>query len=186
MTSEPPPITRLALIVMGVAGCGKSTLGAALAAALELRFVDGDDLHSRTAIEKMRRGAPLNDDDRLPWLDAIAAALADSARDPRGMVIACSALRRGYRDRLRRVPDLRFIFLDADPALIEQRMRERQHHFMPLALIASQFATLERPDDTEGDVLTLAAQLPLADMVQRILSALAAPGGFSRRDQPVA
>jgi gluconokinase len=131
------------LVVMGVAGCGKSSLGAAVARALELPLIEGDDHHSAASREKMRAGTALTDDDRAAWL----ARLADEiAARPDGCVLTCSALRRTYRERLRRaVPGLRFVFLDISPEVALQRVQERSSHFFSASLVESQFATLESP-----------------------------------------
>ncbi len=157
-----------ALIVMGVSGSGKTTLAQALARAMDLDFVEGDQLHSAANIAKMRRGEPLDDHDRAPWLAAIGRRLTDAQRYRRGAVISCSTLKVTYRTALRVDSSVRFIFLDADRDLIEQRLAHRQGHFMPSALIASQFDTLERPRPDESDVLTLAADLPLEDLARRV------------------
>jgi carbohydrate kinase (thermoresistant glucokinase family) len=149
------------IVVMGVTGSGKSSFGSALARTLACDFVDGDDLHPAANIEKMREGRPLDDADRAPWLRAIAAELADHDSHPAGVVVACSALKRMYRDALRSVKGVQFVFLNADRALIEQRFKTRTGHFMPGTLIASQFAALERPPATESDVLTVDAALPV-------------------------
>jgi gluconokinase len=165
--------SRLAVVVMGVSASGKSTFGAALARVLSLPFVEGDELHSRHNIEKMSRGEPLTDDDRVPWLAAIASLLADEVRYPRGVVIACSALKAGYRDGLRAASSsVRFVFLDASPELIVSRMAARHRHFMPPALAASQFAALERPTSTDADSSTLDASLPIAALVDAARRAL--------------
>ena len=158
---------------MGVSGCGKTTLGEALVQALGLPFFDGDDFHSPQARAKMTAGTPLDDDDRAPWLERIGAELADARKHPRGAVIACSALRRAYRDRLRAAvgADLRFVFLDGDKALMRQRVASRPGHYMPASLIDSQFATLERPVG-EPDVLTLPAASRGADQLAQALRGL--------------
>ncbi len=158
---------------MGVSASGKSTVGGALARALSLPFVEGDELHSRHNIEKMSRGEPLTDEDRAPWLEAIASLLGDEARYPRGVVIACSALKASYRDELRAASDaVTFVFLDASPELITSRMAARRHHFMPPALEASQFAALEPPASTDPDVITLDAALPVEALVTATRRAL--------------
>jgi gluconokinase len=164
---------RIAVVVMGVSASGKSTVGAALARALSLPFVEGDELHSRHNIEKMSRGEPLTDEDRAPWLDAIASLLGDEARYPRGVVLACSALKTAYRDQLRAAsPAVRFVFLDASPELIGARMAARRHHFMPPGLEASQFAALQRPAPTEPEVIILDAALPIEALVEAARRAL--------------
>ena len=149
---------RVAIVVMGVAGSGKTTAGRALSKALGAQFIDGDGLHSPEARAKMARGIPLDDEDRAPWLDRIGAVLADEGRHPLGSIIACSALRCAYRDRLRaRVgSSLRFLFLKGDRALMRERVARRHGHYMPASLIDSQFAALETPE-AEPDVITLAA-----------------------------
>lgn len=141
------------LVVMGVSGCGKSTVAAALAAALDARFLDGDDFHPEANIAKMRGGTPLSDADRWPWLDRLGQALA--AGEGRA-VAACSALRRAYRDRLRAAAGepVRFLHLAAPEAVIAARLAARAGHFMPPALLASQFASLEPPGPDE-DAVTL-------------------------------
>jgi gluconokinase len=158
---------RLPIVVMGVSASGKSTVGAALARALALPFVDGDGLHTRHNIDKMSRGEPLTDEDRAPWLAAIAAVLADEARYPSGVVVACSALKSSYRRRLRAASAaVRVVFLDASPELIAARMAARRNHFMPATLAASQFAALERPDPTDPGVVRLDAALPVEALVE--------------------
>lgn len=163
---------RLAVVVMGVSGSGKTTLGAALGRALHLEFVDGDDLHPPHNLAKMRSGRPLDDDDRRPWLEAVAAVLADDAGFAAGVVVACSSLRRAYRERLRRAAPVRFVFLDADRPLIEGRFAGRRDHVLPRELIASQFLALERPAASEADVLTLDAAAPLESAVQAVVEFL--------------
>ncbi|MGD0719746.1 MAG: gluconokinase [Roseiarcus sp.] len=165
---------RLALVVMGVSGSGKTTVGLAIAQATGASFVDGDDLHDAAARAKMTRGVPLDDADRAPWLDRIGALLADAAAHPAGAIVACSALRRAYRDRLRaRVgPALRFLFLNGDKALMRARVAGRERHFMPASLIDSQFATLESPE-AELDVVTLAANADLAQALPGVIERLA-------------
>lgn len=161
-----------AIVVMGVSGSGKSALAAAVGAALGLRVIDGDDLHSPASVAKMRAGIALADDDRWPWLDRIGEALAGPGP---GTVVSCSALRRAYRDRLRAArPGLRFLFLDGDPAVIEARMRARRGHYMPPALLASQLATLERPAADEPDVLRIDLAPPLDAVVRAACAALGA------------
>jgi len=134
---------------MGVAGCGKSLYGAELADRLNAAFIDGDDFHLPANIAKMSAGIPLTDDDRWPWLDAVAAQMIA----PSGIVFtACSALRKSYREYLasRAGMPVHFIYLDADRALMAKRIAARKGHFMSPALIDSQFATLEVPDDKEA------------------------------------
>ena len=147
---------RISVVVMGVSGCGKSTVAQQLALALGLDFADGDDLHSISNVAKMRDGTPLTDADRWPWLDRVGQRLADVQKSPAGVAMACSALRRSYRDRIRAATSgVRFVLLDGSAALIEARLAQRTGHYMPAGLLASQFAALEPPAADEGDVYTL-------------------------------
>lgn len=147
------------LIVMGVAGCGKSSLGAALAQSMGVALVEGDDFHSDASREKMHRGIALTDEDRAGWLDALAGQLKTH---PAGVVLTCSALKQRYRDRLRAAcADVCFVFLDIPMALAEARVAARgQSHFFSTSLVQSQFATLELPVGEPG-VLQLDASLSL-------------------------
>ncbi|TFD75878.1 gluconokinase [Cryobacterium psychrophilum] len=129
---------------MGVQGCGKSTVGQRLGDALGMRFADGDDLHSAEARAKMAAGHPLIDADRIPWLTLIAHTIAESVANGEPNVVACSALKRSYRDLLRSiVPTLVFVELFGDQALVAERLTHRNHEYMPAALIDSQFAALQ-------------------------------------------
>lgn len=174
--SQLPFDGRVAIIVMGVAGSGKTTVGRALSKALGVPFIDGDDLHAAAARAKMAQGIALDDMDRMPWLDRIGAALADEARYPQGAVVACSALRGIYRDRLRtRVgPQLRFLFLQGDKALMRQRVARRKGHYMPVSLIDSQFAALE-PPEAESDVVTMAADAHIEKVLPGVIRDLLRP-----------
>ena len=165
---------------MGVSGCGKSSVGMDLAARLGLEFVDGDDLHPPGNVRKMRLGEPLEDADRWPWLDRCGATLIQAEA---GLVLACSALRRCYRDRLRltsRRPNLRFVCLATDPATLRSRMVQREGHFMPPSLLNSQLAALEPPEHDEN-ALTLNAARPLTDIVSEIVTALDAGDWHKQR-----
>jgi gluconokinase len=136
------------IVVMGVSGSGKSTVGAALAQRLRVPFADADDFHPLANVAKMTSGQPLNDDDRYPWLEAIGNWLAEHCES--GGVMSCSALKRKYRDQLRRYcADVVFLHLTGTPEVISRRQASRPGHFMPASLLASQFATLEplRPDE---------------------------------------
>ena len=157
---------RVTVVVMGVSGCGKSTVAQQLAQALGLDFVDGDDLHSEHNVAKMRDGTPLTDADRWPWLDRVGKRLADARCSPAGVAMACSALRRSYRDRIRAAaPGVRFVLLDGSAALIEARLAQRTGHYMPADLLASQFAALERPTADEADVHTLSIDAAVPALV---------------------
>jgi gluconokinase len=135
---------------MGVAGSGKSTIGAAFARALDVEFVEGDDYHPPENVERMAAGVPLTDEDRAGWLRALARRLREAAGAGAGLVMTCSALKRSYRDVLRAgAPDVRFVFLRGPRALIAERLASRRGHFMPASLLDSQFATLEEPSPDE-------------------------------------
>lgn len=132
------------IVVMGVAGCGKTTVGQMLATQLGGEFLDGDGLHSEANIAKMSAGTPLNDSDRKPWLEEIGAELARAAANGRTLVIGCSALKRHYRDIIRsKEPLTAFVHLHGNQELLAQRLLERPGHFMPASLLESQLDTLE-------------------------------------------
>lgn len=136
----------MVVILMGVSGAGKTTIGRMLACALGWDFHDGDDLHSAANREKMSSGAALSDADRQPWLAAISALIAGYLARGQSAVIACSALKRAYREILRGDPaSVKFVWLDGEPELIAGRIAARRGHFMPPELLASQFADLEAP-----------------------------------------
>ena len=154
------------IVVMGVSGCGKSSLGAALAADLALPLIEGDDFHPPANVAKMSAGVALTDADRVGWLDTLGRAMADA---PSGAVLTCSALKRGYRTQLRNaVPDLRFVFLALARDEAERRVAARAaQHMFPASLVADQFATLESPVGEPG-VLEVQATAPLADSVAQV------------------
>lgn len=163
---------------MGVSGCGKSTVAEAIASALGLACIDGDDLHAPESVAKMRAGTPLGDDDRWPWLDRIGARLGGAGAAPAGVVVACSALRRAYRDRLRAsAPGVQFVFLDGSPDLIRARMQARSGHYMPAGLLDSQLRTLERPTPDEAGVVTVDIDAPTATVALRAVAALRRASG---------
>jgi gluconokinase len=152
-------------VVMGVAGCGKSSLAARWAEQAGLPLIEGDDHHSPASRDKMQRGIALTDADRAGWLDRLGAALQSH---PTGAVLSCSALKRAYRERLRAaVPDLRFVFLAIDRDTALQRVASRSAHFFSATLIDDQFATLEPPTGEAG-VLALDATLPIDDLCRRV------------------
>ncbi|HLI58231.1 MAG TPA: gluconokinase [Solirubrobacteraceae bacterium] len=162
------PIGRL--VVMGVSGAGKTTVGEALAAAAHVPFVDGDDLHPEANVRKMASGTPLTDADRAPWLARVGEVLSSAS----GIVVTCSALRRVYRDAIRRTaPDAVFVQLDVDPGELDARMRARRHHYMPASLLPSQLATLE-PLGADEPGVVVDASGPPADVVARVRAALSA------------
>jgi gluconokinase len=160
-----------AIVVMGVAGAGKTSVGERLAAHLGVPFRDSDEFHPAANVAKMSAGIPLNDDDRWPWLDAIGTALHDAGPD--GIVIACSALKRIYRERIAKAADrpVRFVFLDGSLATLRQRIGARRGHFMPPSLLDSQLATLERPAADEPAV-TVSIEPPLEQVVETAISRL--------------
>jgi carbohydrate kinase (thermoresistant glucokinase family) len=162
------------VVVMGVSGCGKTTVGRLLARHLEVPFIEGDELHPPRNVELMAAGIALTDEDRAGWLDAVAAELA---RRPEGAVASCSALRRRYRDRLRRVvPALRFVHLRGDRAVLEERLAQRLGHYMPPTLLESQLQTLEPPSADEQPLELDITELPeaLAQRAAQFLGALTA------------
>jgi gluconokinase len=158
--------------MMGVSGCGKSTLGSHLASTLNWPFQEGDALHPLANIAKMAAGQPLDDSDRGPWLSAVGAWIDERRAAGEAGVVACSALKRAYRDRLRGGrPHVRMVFVEGSPDLIARRLAARSDHFMPASLLASQFAALETPGPDEG-VFTLDAGLEVEDQVARVIGAL--------------
>jgi gluconokinase len=160
-----------AVVVMGVAGSGKSVVGAALAEALGIRFIEGDRLHPPENVARMASGLPLTDTDRQGWLDIIGKEIASAASRGEGAVAACSALKRAYRDRLRRhCATIAFVYLQIDPSTARQRVSGRKGHFMPASLVESQFADLEPPTADEG-ILTLDASRPVAELVSTAAAA---------------
>lgn len=170
-----------AIIIMGVSGSGKSTIGVLLAERLGWPFADADGFHPPENVAKMAAGTPLTDADRWPWLDAIAAHIGATRGTGQPVVVACSALRRAYRERLRAGHgDLIFLHLAGAPEVIAARQAARQGHFMPPSLMASQFATLEDTGD-EPDAVAVS----VADTPQSVVdAAMAALGRFGLRAGP--
>jgi len=162
----------LTVVVMGVSGCGKSTVGRSLADELGATFLDADDFHPPANVERMRSGIALTDAERAGWLDALAARLAQARTAQEPVVLACSALKRSYRDALRRrAPALTLVHLTGSPALLAERITARSGHYMPPTLLPSQLATLETPADDEG-AITLDVAAPTDDLIAVILRAL--------------
>lgn len=159
---------RMIIIVMGVAGAGKTTIGRSLAAALRWRFCDADTFHSAANIDKLRRGLPLTDEDRAPWLAEIHAAMGRWIQRGEPVVLACSLLKASYRDRVLTGyrDQTKLVYLKAGPRLLQQRLVHRTGHFMGDALLASQLATLEEP----SDALTVDAGQTPDDIVAQIRS----------------
>ena len=161
-------LAKPVLVVMGVAGCGKSTLGLALADRLGWTFKDGDDLHTPAAVAKMRAGQPLGDLDRAPWLRAVEAWIDACLEQDGGGVITCSALKWAYRDGLAAGrPWVKFVFIELSPEAAAERIGNRRDHFFPPSLLASQFAALEPPADDES-VIRVDGTLPIATMVDEV------------------
>lgn len=157
------------VVVMGVAGAGKTTVGTALAARLGAPYADADDFHPAANVAKMRAGVPLDDEDRRPWLAAVGAWLTAQAS---GGVVSCSALRRDYRDALREhAPRARFVHLDGAAAVVAQRVAARTDHFMPPSLVASQVALLE-PLGSDEDGLTVPLDWPVERILTHLLDTL--------------
>ena len=159
-------------VVMGVSGCGKSTVGVQLAASLGVRFLEGDSLHPPRNVARMAAGFALSDEDREGWLQALAERIRQARIAGRGLVLSCSALKRSYRDILREgASDLQFVYLYGDQELLTARMAARTGHYMPMSLLASQLSTLEAPDNSENaqhfDVVR-----PPADIVASLMAAL--------------
>ncbi|NMM78423.1 carbohydrate kinase [Acidovorax sp. SRB_14] len=170
MDSAISPFRFPALVVMGVSGCGKSSVGASCARALGWRLHEGDIYHSPESIAKMRAGTPLTDTDRSGWLDCLANLLARTPPAGPGVVLTCSALRRRYRDRLRQaLPGLGFVFLQLDYAQALARVQARPGHFFSPTLVADQFATLESPAD-EPCVLALDALRPVPELSAQVVA----------------
>lgn len=159
-TDEP-----IRLVVMGVAGSGKTTIGLRLADALDVEYVEADDAHPPANVEKMAAGIPLTDADRQPWLETLASRLAARTR----VVVSCSALKRSYRDLLREAGQVTFVYLDLPPAVARHRAGDRTDHFMGPDMIDSQFDTLEPPTDDETDVVTVDATATPAEIVATIV-----------------
>ncbi len=161
------PVIADRVVLMGVAGCGKSSVGVALAPLVGARYIDGDDLHPAANIAKMQRGEPLSDADRWPWLDLVGKALKP------GVILGCSALKRTYRARIAETAGgpVWFVHLAGSKDLIAGRMAARSGHFMPLALLDSQFATLEPPAPDEN-AITVGIDQPMPALVAEIAAKL--------------
>jgi gluconokinase len=158
------------LVVMGVSGSGKTEVGTALAARLGATFKDADDLHPLSNVQKMTAGIPLTDEDRWPWLRLVGAELA--GEHPHGIVIACSALKRAYRDAIRAAaPSTRFILLKVDPSVLKERLVQRPGHFMPASLLTSQLETLQALETAEAG-MTVTSEGGIEALTDQILANL--------------
>ena len=155
------------IVVMGVAGSGKTTVGTLLAEAMECPFLDGDSLHPAANVEKMARGIPLTDADRAPWVAAIHARLLEAFRSGRSLVVGCSALRQSYRAALAEGIAITWVYLKGSEALVRSRLRHRDGHYMKADMLASQFEALEEP----SNAIVLDISNPPRDLVQEVLNA---------------
>ena len=160
------------LVVMGVSGCGKTTVGQALAHHLGCEFAEGDQFHPPQNVAKMAAGTPLDDNDRWGWLQTLSARMAQARSAGQSLVLSCSALRKPYRDILRAgAPQAWFVHLHGDTAVLRQRMASRPAHYMPPSLLQSQLDTLEMPEADER-VVSLDIATPLPEMVSRVMSSV--------------
>jgi gluconokinase len=157
------------VVVMGVSGSGKSTIGKSLAASLKWEFSDADDFHSLANIEKMSLGIPLNDADRMPWLEKLQSAIAQWLLVDKNVVLACSALKSSYRQMLwQDAEQMRLVYIKSSFDLLQKRLQQRQNHFMASTLLKSQFDTLEEPKNA----LTVDANQPASMIVEQIRASL--------------
>ena len=161
----------MVIIIFGVSGAGKTTIGKLLARDLRWRFIEADDFHPAANIEKMRSGHPLTDNDRWPWLEQLRQQIERSLSARENAVLACSALKRAYRDRLHVSDEIKFVFLRGDHALVEKQLRSRHGHFMNAALLQSQFHDLEEPESDENVVTIELGRRP-EEIVERIKTSL--------------
>lgn len=175
MPQDNKPTAPQAVIVMGVSGCGKSSVGEALAQQAGLPFIEGDVLHPASNVDKMAAGIPLTDEDRWPWLTVIGERMADALSRGEGVVVSCSALKKIYRDHLRAATGgrLSIVYLEGSRDLLARRMGARTGHFMPLTLLDSQLATLEVPTGEPG-VVTVSIDQPVEGIVADALAGLGA------------
>ena len=158
-----------AVILMGVSGSGKSTVGASLAQRMECPFLDADDFHPAANVEKMKRGVPLNDEDRMPWLARLHDELEHRLGSGASVVLGCSALKESYRKILEEgLSQIDFVFLDVDQLTLTERLEKRKAHFFPKELLESQFAALERPQNA----LVVDASRSVEEIIEQILAAL--------------
>ncbi len=160
------------IVVMGVSGCGKSTVGQQLAATMGVEFLEGDQLHSTENVARMAAGIALTDEDRQGWLEALADRIGNARANEAGLVVSCSALKRSYRDTLRQgASDLLFVYLQGNPELLAARMGSRPGHYMPASLLESQLATLEIPSPDEN-AQTFDTTLPASAIVTAVVASV--------------
>jgi gluconokinase len=167
--SDVPDGGSVVILMMGVSGAGKTTIGQLLASRLGWEFADGDDYHSAANLEKMRDGIPLTDADRAPWLETLRTLIAGWIAEGKSAVLASSALKRSYREFLLVAPEIKVVYLRGTPELLQQRLRERVGHFMTERMLASQLATLEEPEDA----VVVDTGRPVAEIVAEIRAKLA-------------
>ena len=167
------------VIVFGVSGAGKTTIGKVLRQEVGWHFYEADDFHSRANIDKMRRRIPLTDEDRWPWLESLRQLIKRSLEAGENAVLACSALKRAYRERLRVSDQVKFVFLHGEYALLEKQLRQRRGHFMNPELLRSQFADLEEPKPDE-DVITVELGRSPQELVEEIKAKLHLAGKRSK------
>jgi carbohydrate kinase (thermoresistant glucokinase family) len=156
------------LIIIGVSGSGKTSIGKMLAQQLDVEFIEGDDLHSQANIDKMNNSIALNDEDRLPWLNIIKEKISNKIKEQKSFVLSCSALKVSYRDVLREAGNVKFLFLKVDEKEIAERLKFREGHFMPSSLLYSQLQTLEAPNSKEKDILTIDASKSPEDIIKQL------------------
>ena len=170
--ADQAPNVSAPVLVMGVSACGKSEIASRLAASLEVPFIEGDALHPPSNIKKMSEGVPLEDEDRWPWLDALASEVETFAAKHGGAVFSCSALKQSYRSHLRkRIPNIITVYLELDVETAQNRASRRAGHFMPAALVESQFATLECPRGEQSTVF-IDAKLPIEMVLGHVQTAI--------------
>ncbi|MBC7653412.1 MAG: gluconokinase [Oligoflexus sp.] len=159
------------LIIIGVSGSGKTSIGKMLAQQLDVEFIEGDDLHPQANIDKMKNSIALNDEDRLPWLNIIKEKISTRIKEQEGFVLSCSALKVDYRDLLREAGNIRFLFLKVAENEVAERLAHREGHFMPSSLMHSQIETLENPSQ-EADVIFIDAnkrpEMVMNDCISKI------------------
>ncbi len=166
-------MTATIVVIMGVAGAGKSTVGQLLAAELHCKFLDGDSLHPQANIEKMSHGIPLTDADRAPWLAAVHARIMEFFQRSENLVVACSALKQQYRDILGRGVAIAWVYLKGSEELIRERLQHRQHHFFKAQMLSSQFADLEEPTDAVVIDVAVEPRMAVGQIVKALSPALA-------------